>query len=151
MPSTPRGCGGLSPSYSPSTHFEPEMALKWTAKVCKMNGLRKRPRNFWKVYAQRVTYHEADKALPFVIPVKTTIDEPHFIKHVSSKLLPHAIRVAINTYIVKECVHNGNGSRPGAAAPLAKSLGYLTEDKTVIIQQKYCALTTRMGSLLDVM
>ena len=66
-----------------------------------------------------------------------TIDESQFVEHVSSKLLPHHIRVAIIIIVVKECVHDGNSSRPEAAAPLAKSLGHLTKNKTVIIQQEY--------------
>ena len=68
------------------------------------------------------------KVYRFVVPVVITIDEAHFIKHVSSKLLPHAIRVAIIVVIIKECIQKGNSGRPKAAAPLAKSLRYLTED-----------------------
>ena len=44
------------------------------------------------------------KVYRFVVPVVITIDEAHFIKHVSSKLLPHAIRVTIIVVIIKECI-----------------------------------------------
>jgi hypothetical protein len=63
----------------------------------------------------------------WIIPLSMAVNKPQLFEHVRSKFLPHVIRVAIIVIIIEKCVYNGNGGRSEAAAPLAKSLGYLIE------------------------
>ena len=54
--SAAQGFGGKFPSYSPWTHFDPEMALKWAENICVMCGLSNKPQNFYPSNVYTMVY-----------------------------------------------------------------------------------------------